>query len=366
MKNEGKKNKEYSFMNIMVNAYVDNNLGDDLMIKLLAKRFPDYNFYLYSNLSIVKNTFENIKNVFIRPISDRKSDINMVDAYITIGGSVFQIHTMRHMISRIIKIYNLKKIKKKRIKIATIGANFGPYSSKIGIKLIEWELRVSDLITVRDEYSEKLLKTFKNIKNYHLADDIVFNMDSICSDKKDGLGISVYRSIKGNETNFENYKAISQIADKYIIKTGKKVRLFAFDSENENDVVAAHYILNFAEEKDKIEIIPYIGDETLFLSEFKKSERMIAIRFHSAILADSFKIPFLPIVYSNKMKNLISDRGFDGKMIMLEDLNMELDFETIVNDIVSGKGLFYNFLDNKGNSNMHFDELEMLLKKIDK
>jgi len=66
------------------------------------------------------------------------------------------------------------------------------------------------------------------------------------------------------------------------------------------------------------------------------------------------------------MKNLISDRGFDGKMIMLEDLNMELDFETIVNDIVSGKGLFYNFLDNKGNSNMHFDELEMLLKKIDK
>ncbi len=29
----------------MIEAYLDNNLGDDLMIKLLVKKFPEHKFF---------------------------------------------------------------------------------------------------------------------------------------------------------------------------------------------------------------------------------------------------------------------------------------------------------------------------------
>ncbi len=54
-----------------------------------------------------------------------------------------------------IKILKLIKLKNKGIKIATLGSNLGPFSSKVGTKLTEWELRQNDLVTVRDKYSKK-------------------------------------------------------------------------------------------------------------------------------------------------------------------------------------------------------------------
>ena len=57
---------------------------------------------------------------------------------------------------------------------------------------------------------------------------------------------------------------------------------------------------------------------------------MIAIRFHSAILSDIYKIPFLPIVYSNKMQNLLDDMNFKGRSIDLNNLNDNLEIESIV------------------------------------
>ncbi|WP_339060920.1 polysaccharide pyruvyl transferase family protein [Tepidibacillus marianensis] len=177
-----------------------------------------------------------------------------------------------------------------------------------------------------------------------------------------GLGISVYRSLNPNENNYENYKALAKIADNYITKTNKTVKLFAFDSEHENDIVAAHHIFNLAKMKENIEIIPYIGDEESFLTNFKECERMIAIRFHSAILSDIYKIPFLPIAYSNKMQNLMNDRNFTGELIKLEELTPEILIDEIVDKIISGEGLCKNFTTNQGSSNIHFKELEKLLK----
>ncbi|WP_353963343.1 polysaccharide pyruvyl transferase family protein [Tepidibacillus marianensis] len=85
----------------------------------------------------------------------RKSDINSIDVYLSIGGSIFQILTRKHQILRMIKILKLIKLKNKGIKIATLGSNLGPFSSKVGTKLTEWELRQNDLVTVRDKYSKK-------------------------------------------------------------------------------------------------------------------------------------------------------------------------------------------------------------------
>jgi len=113
-------------------------------------------------------------------------------------------------------------------------------------------------------------------------------------------------------------------------KTENNVYLFAFNFENENDLSAAHHVKNLSRRKDKIVIIPFLGNVEEFLSSIQKCETMIAIRFHSAILSDIYKIPFLPIVYSNKMQNLLDDRNFKGRSIDLNNLNDNLEIESIV------------------------------------
>lgn len=348
-------------LNIMLNAYLDNNLGDDLMIRLLVNRFVEHKFYLYTNSSVVRNTFSNIENIIIKNTNDWKADAKFMDAYLIIGGSIFQIYTRKHQISRCYRIFKLKRLKKYGLKIATIGANLGPYSSNLGIKLTEWELRQNDLVTVRDKESKKVLDSFQSIKNFHYADDIVYNLNDYPSENKQGLGISVYRSLRPNENNYENYQVLARIADNYIDKTGEKVKLFAFDSEKENDVTAAYHIFNLVKEKEKIEIVPYMGNQEHFLSEFKKCKRIIAIRFHSAILSDVYNIPFLPVIYSNKMQNLLNDRCFNGNSIKLENLTNEINVDNLVNEIVSGESLFNNFINEKGSSSIHFEELAKIL-----
>lgn len=352
-------------MIIAIWAYLDNNLGDDMMVKLMAGRFPEHSFILYTDASIIKETFKDSKNITVKPTREVNKDLSDIGAYIVLGGSVFLITNIRQQISRLRGLLRFSKLKKNKVIIATLGSNLGPYSNKFGIKLTEWQLRYCDLVTVRDRDSYDLIKTFNKVKNFHLADDIVYNYSNVLGSRtaKCGLGISVYRSLRTGENNQNNYYALAQIADKYIERTGKKVSLFAFDSENENDLSAAHHIFNLAGKKENIEIVPYIGNQDEFLDKFQNCERMIAIRFHSAILSDIFNIPFLPIVYSNKMQNLLDDRGFDGVIIKIEDLNMKLDLESVVDNIISGKKLFKKFIQNKGNSNIHFDELEKIINK---
>lgn len=351
-------------MKIVVDAYLDNNLGDDLMIKILAKHFPQHEFYLYSNSSVVKNTFHSSENITVKSIAERKSDLKKAAAYATIGGSRFQLVSPRQKFWRLHRLRQLSRLKRQRMKIATLGSNFGPFSGKFAVKLVEWELRKNDLVTVRDQEAADFLRQFKKVDNYQLADDIVYNLDSVYArhyPEKSGLGISAYRSIRAPEYNFASYECLAALADQYIRKTGKTVKLFAFDSENENDLAAAMQIYELAEEKDSYEIVPYLGAEECFLQKFEACERMIAIRFHSAVLADIFEIPFLPVVYSNKMSNFLNDRGYVGPVTELKSMKRDLSPDGLVETIIEGGDLFSDFTYDHHNASVHLEELEKIL-----
>ena len=112
-------------MNIIIDAYLDNNLGDDLMIKLLAGHFPRHRFFLYSNLSVVENTFRCVDNVVVKKLEERAVDLETADAYITIGGSLFQLATPRQKYCRLKKLIRLRKIHRKQTKINPLGSNYG-------------------------------------------------------------------------------------------------------------------------------------------------------------------------------------------------------------------------------------------------
>ena len=351
-------------MKIMLYAYLDNNIGDDLMIRLLIQRFPEHEFYLYTDKSLVKYALGDLENLIFRPRDAWKQDMDFLDAHVSIGGSIFQALTKRQKVWRLKRLSKLSRLKRSGLTIATLGSNFGPLSGWLGLKLIEWEVRKNDLVTVRDKEAFQMLEDFKKVRNYHLADDIVYELDNKGLEafaKTYGLGISAYRSMQPGEKNLEHYRALARIADGYVKKTGKKVALLAFDCERENDLSAAHHIHHLAEEKAAMDIVPYLGDPRPFLTKFRACEKMIAIRFHSAILADLYQIPFLPVIYSNKMQNFLDDRAFEGRALKLNELDDKLETESMADLIVDGDQLFSSFMGGRGNASLHFNELEKLL-----
>lgn len=349
----------------MLFAYLDNNIGDDLMLKLISERFPDFRFYFYTSNTTVINTLSQFENFISRDPKDRKEDLNSMDVILSIGGSIFNdLNTMRGKLARIRKILFLKKAKSKGKKIITLGCNLGPYTDQLGIFLTLFELKMNSLVTVRDKASFNLASSNRKLYNLHLADDIVYNLNFYPVQKlKTGLGISAFRSTHLGENNYQNYQALAKIADEYIKRNNKIVKIFAFDSETENDLAAAHHIFALIENKHMVEIVSYIGNINNFLLEFSSCECHIAIRFHSAVLSNVFKIPFYPIAYSNKMKEFIEDKFPNFNLINISNLQVDkFNFLKVVEDLSNLTELCSStYFEN--NSKTHFDELERLWNK---
>ena len=318
-------------MKIYLDVYLDNNLGDDLMISILADMFKEHEFFISSSNTLLNVSFKNYKNVnFISSISEKTflSDLNV---YITLGGSVFQIKGFLNKLHRIKKILYLISLKFRKIKIATIGCNIGPLQGLTGILIAVFELKLNNLVTVRDKTSYEFLKKW-GINNSFYGQDIVYNLDTsklVTKVQRHGLGISAYRSIVQPNINLPAYIKLAEIADEYIKIYGENVYLFAFDTETENDLSAAQNIKLRSKYPDKIFIVPYLGNSDEVIVEINRRRHFIAIRFHSIILCNILSIPMIPISYSLKTENMLKDINFNNSIKTLQKID-ELDSHDLI------------------------------------
>lgn len=355
-------------MNIMVDAYLDNNLGDDLMIRYFASYFYQHKIYLVESREHIRKTFYDIPNIYFYSEEDYKMNEYDFQLHVTIGGSMFILDDFKKLIRFRHRIKNSRKIKKRNIPSAVIGCNLGPFDKRnFGLKLAKFELKYKNLVTVRDRQSkELLLRGFKRKKIIiKLFPDIIFSKVLDKSIPKYGLGISVYRSANSEVNNIQIYQELATLADKFIKRSGEKVALFAFDSENENDLVAAHNIKEMIEEKNKVEIIPYLGNSNIFLDKFLSCKKIVGIRFHSSILALISGIPLYSLSYSNKTQNMMSDLHLSKYCSPLN--NIKENSELIGNDIEDGNLAIIKDRDRYELNRLsleHFIEIEKLINNI--
>lgn len=364
-------------MNIVLQPYIDNNLGDDLMIKLFSRKFKQHNIIIFSDDDLFNSGFECEKNITFYSPNLYKQVLKFADIHIIIGGSMFilKIESIKDAIKLRYRYFEAKKLKKfakkYKIKTAVIGANLGPFDKKnYGLKLAEYELNSKNLITVRDNYSFQTLdsSTSDNISKYvKIFPDIVYGLrltlPNTKSVKEYGLGISAYRSANKKQ-NYDNYLAYTTIADEFINRTGQKVAVFAFDSEDENDLISACYIKEFSKFPSMIEIVPYLRNTESFLEKFSACEKFLATRFHSAILSQVYEIPFYALGYSNKMKNLMIDQNKINYFSKLKDLKK--DTNKIIEKIISGNlAKCENIEELAQKSQGHFENAEILINSIE-
>ena len=365
---------------IQIRAYLNNNFGDDLFVKLICDRYPDERFILLgdsgkdinlnniSNLKYIKTdntlfkvinslcmkwqkltrTFKgNYRNLFFINLFSRFCKEN-----IFIVGSFF-VETERwdHMFDE--PWY--------RSHPYILDCNFGPYTSEEYLMEHRRCFSMCKQVSFRDIASYNL---FKDIPCVFYAPDIVFNLsaEDIQDDGYYLVSVMDFEfSQKSKDTNLLHKAYKDKIIDVVtkLVNEHKQVKLVAL-CEDQGDFKVAEEIENQIQSK-YIESINY-NDVGLngMIDLFKKSHYIIGTRFHSIVLSILFKKDFYPIIYSNKTENLLKDMTFTGKSANLSEMSQLLADDVLSNKNSIPSELLSNYIKK---ASLHFSKLDEVLFK---
>lgn len=352
---------------VFLNAYFNNNLGDDLFVKILLERYPSVRFYVcapsnslvafknYRNLAkpckllffldkLFRKLFHNSKSLIVS-ILEKKCDLILI-----IGGSIFMDTKNRK------PLYSPNdKVKKK---IITIGANFGPCYSSAFKDAIENELSHNCDVCFRDTFS---YNSFSHLDNVRFAPDIVFsyNLEKVSKISKT-IGISVIDLSNRNKLSSFSDIYINTISDfcKFSISKGYKIRLYSF-CQNEGDDSCATSIASCLNNQNGLEIVRYNGNIDAFINDYCSNEFLLSTRFHSIVLGMLSGSSILPIVYSEKTKHVLLDLCFDGNEWDLID-GQQIAADKLFDMLIANTKQL-DLSDTKANASAHFAVLDTFL-----
>ena len=189
---------------------------------------------------------------------------------------------------------------------------------------------------MRDNYSYELVKDLNNVR---LATDVVFTLDVSkykCDAESNNHVISVIDASRkfDSETSKKYNETIAKIIKKLLVDDESSVTLMSF-CEKEGDENACATIMSLLPEdiKDRVEIYRYRGNISKALQVLASAKTITGSRFHANILGMVFGKKILPIAYSDKTINILSDMKYPGPIIdirSIDNFNInELDFDDI-------------------------------------
>lgn len=269
----------------LIIAYAANNLGDDMFVEILCKRYPQQQFYIICNYNN-SACFVKIKN--LKTIYENSEEYNMfykhIDRYINmqilIGGSLFMQPQNRQDINQ--KFESVKNsIPSPYIPFVILGANFGPFTEQQHIENYKtWFPKAQD-ICFRDLQSYQL---FQNIKNTRWAPDILlgYPLQQYTPQKRIVIS-SIYDTKRIGLPSYPQdiyFDLLAQVTKKYL-DDDYDIVLAAF-CVNQKDDLSSQEILKRIPvvRNDRVRIISYNGDIEAFLKVILEAKYIIGTRFH--------------------------------------------------------------------------------------
>lgn len=336
---------------VLVDAYLENNLGDDLFIKILLERYPSVQFDFVNSVdSKILDRYNNAHSVEMKLVRFFRRDyISSYISYIIIGGSMFQQKGkwLKLYISRLLKNIMLKR---SHTNIQYLGFNFGPVKTKLFLKLYKiLFLKTVDNISIRDQFSKDTLGIGSLYK------DIVFSLDT-----DQFLNKKVPNSIGITVMNFRDDVEKTKLYTKKIVDfinqvpSNYKVNIYGFQSDGKiNDSTVIQEIL--ARTKGKVNAKQYIGDINEFLTDYFSNEFYITTRFHSLVLALLVQGNVRIMSYADKVENLVNDLNIQQNLINIEKDNL-------TSEIFNKSGTTnINLKELKNDAEKHFNKLDRIL-----
>lgn len=313
-------------------AYDRQNLGDDLFVHTITGRYPDVQFYMWSDAKNRK-TFACLPNLKVigkdsrfvhllqklRPslVSRYKAWLEKrCDAVVYIGGSIFMEYPNWE------QLCTWWDYEAKNRPFYVLGANFGPYHTEAYRKKMARIFADCRDVCFRDRYSADL---FPGV--VRCAPDILFGypMPKVTL-KENQIFVSVINCAGRDESHDlsrHDARYVSSMAGllQQLLTDGKELVLASFCRE-EGDEDGIFRILEAmdAQNDPRIRTLFYDGTNADQLTHaIAASGGVIATRFHATILAMAAGRPVLPILYSDKTKHVLEDLGFAGPVYDLRE-----------------------------------------------
>lgn len=321
-------------------GYWEKNLGDDLFLEMLKQKYSNYKimiltqkkyeeFYKRNNVHTV--TYDTL---FYKIINKILGKFKLPDLFylfysrkaskaICLGGSLFMENENHKR-----QLKNLNQLVLNCKESYVIGSNFGPFKTEKFYKDYYSLFAKMNSISFRDEKSCDL---FSNLNNVIYAPDLVLNLEKKIEQSDDSclkdenqkyciislIDLDGRPDLKEHCVAYENKMAtvISKLANE-----GYHVKIMSF-CEDEGDLRAAERVIKkMKANKEKVSVIPYTTiNEALNL--IMHANAIIATRFHAMILAFIYDLPVVPIIYSDKMKTVITDYNFKGDYFSIGEIN---------------------------------------------
>src|SRR5690606_26748811 len=288
--------------------------------------------------------------------------IKEVDATVCIGGSMF-IQPTSDILDKNLLFYKFVIENNGAKPTYFLGCNFGPYHTRAYKETFKEIFSKSTDLCFRDKKSFLL---FDSPHNVRWNPDIVFGMEANKSEKIRGsvgfVLVDPSQKINGFSDQQGYIKKCAEIISYHI---GKKSKVFLFSfCQKEGDEDIIEKILSRVNDEiiNDITIIKYRGDIEEFLASYSRVELMYCGRFHAMILSMLYNQSIIPISYSSKMDNTLSDIDFKGPVFKIERF-----LQTPIDELlgVSDENL-YDISEHCEKSKIHFEKLDRFLKNVTK
>lgn len=319
---------------VFLYAYDRQNLGDDLFVHTITKRYPHVKFYMWTGREN-RETYRCLPNLkVVDPESRfvhllRKLRPSLVARYrawleqrcaavVYIGGSIFIEYPNWET------ILSWWDYEADHRPFYALGANFGPWHTPAyRDALAEIFSRMRD-VCFRDRYSHDL---FRQVPTVRQAPDILFSCPMPQVSVKPGQVFFSVIDCAGRDGSHgldsrdgEYVENMARLLRGYL-DSGCSPVLASF-CRQEGDENGIRKILAAAgcEDDPRVRVLAYDGTNADdMLSAIASSEYIIATRFHATILAMAAGRPVLPIVYSDKTRHVLEDLGFEGQVFDIRD-----------------------------------------------
>lgn len=317
---------------VFLYAYDRQNLGDDLFVHTITRRYPNVQFYMWSsrencrtyaclpNLKIVDKDSALVRMLNrLRPSLVARYKVwleSRCDAVAYIGGSIFMEYPNWE------QICTWWEYEAKNRPFYVMGANFGPWHTEA------YRARMAGIfgqmrdICFRDRYSADL---FEQVETVRCAPDILFSYPMPeGSVREKQVFVSIINCAGRDESHDlggfdESYVTNMAALLRRCLDDGCSLVLASFCRE-EGDEAGIGKILTAmnCDDNPGIRVLHYDGTNAEELTaELARSEAVISTRFHGTVLAMAAGRPVLPILYSDKTLHMLEDLDYSGPVIDL-------------------------------------------------
>lgn len=320
----------------MLYGFFGHNVGDDAFFDMLFKRYPDTMFYIMHEPSYAEffSRYPNVRfydatrpdiikiNAFGEKFNQsnlfEKLLLKICDGVVHIGGSIYQ------QIGNWQLDFDIRKERKlSGKKFFAVSNNFGPYTDTSYRDMWAGEFKKWTDICFRDRYSYNL---FSDIPIVRYAPDLLFRFPIEKKESEKKVSVSVidtlapFRTIEESTAEAYENKIVELI--KRFSSDGYAVSLLSFCAFAGDNAAADRILAALPEEvSSNIKNVVYRNNLNEITNEIETSEYIVATRFHAMILGYIAGKKVLPICYSEKMSNVISDLSLSDSIITLDNLS---------------------------------------------